>query len=87
MEKNSNLKKLKDIRIKSKTLIYMLKYTACLVFFFKRYHSNSWLVRIASNGRYLLAPTALGQIFAFNMLTGEVTAIIKEHEGNIYIYK
>ncbi|KAJ2960794.1 hypothetical protein NQZ79_g3839 [Umbelopsis isabellina] len=44
------------------------------------YHSNSWLVKIASNGRYLLAPTIYGQIFAFNMLSGQVTGILKDHE-------
>lgn len=47
------------------------------------YHSNSWLVKIASNGRYLLAPTIYGQIFAFNMLTGQVTGILKDHEGKV----
>ncbi|KAG1053228.1 hypothetical protein G6F43_004683 [Rhizopus delemar] len=44
------------------------------------YHSNSWLVKITSNGRYLLAPTIYGQIFVFNMLTEQVTAILKEHQ-------
>ncbi|ORE10696.1 WD40 repeat-like protein [Rhizopus microsporus var. microsporus] len=44
------------------------------------YHSNSWLVKIASNGRYLLAPTIYGQIFVFNMLSGQVTAILKDHQ-------
>ncbi|KAI9470667.1 MAG: WD40-repeat-containing domain protein [Benjaminiella poitrasii] len=43
------------------------------------YHSNSWLVKITSNGRYILAPTIYGQIFVFNMLTGQVTAILKDH--------
>lgn len=46
----------------------------------EEYHANSWSVKIASNGRYLLAPTIYGQIFVFNMLTGAVTAIIKEHQ-------
>ncbi|KAI8967594.1 WD40-repeat-containing domain protein [Mycotypha africana] len=46
----------------------------------EEYHSNSWLVKITSNGRYILAPTIYGQIFVFNMATGQVTAIIKEHE-------
>ncbi|CAO3636618.1 unnamed protein product [Mucor hiemalis] len=46
----------------------------------EEYHANSWSVKIASNGRYLLAPTIYGQIFVFNMLTGDVTAIIKEHQ-------
>jgi WD40 repeat protein len=45
------------------------------------YHANSWLVKITSNGRYLLAPTIDGQIFVFNMRTGKASAIIKEHEG------
>ncbi|KAI8885383.1 WD40 repeat-like protein [Backusella circina FSU 941] len=44
------------------------------------YHANSWLVKITSNGRYILAPTIYGQIFVFNMLTGQVTAIMKEHQ-------
>ncbi|CAO3692756.1 unnamed protein product [Rhizopus stolonifer] len=44
------------------------------------YHSNSWLVKITSNGRYLLAPTIYGQIFVFNMLTEQVTAILKDHQ-------
>jgi len=45
-----------------------------------RYHANSWLVKITSNGRYLLAPTIYGQIFVFNIKSGQVTAIIKEHQ-------
>ncbi|KAI9252833.1 WD40-repeat-containing domain protein [Phascolomyces articulosus] len=44
------------------------------------YHANSWLVKITSNGRYLLAPTIYGQIFVFNMSTSQLTAILKEHE-------
>ncbi|KAI9476240.1 MAG: WD40-repeat-containing domain protein [Benjaminiella poitrasii] len=44
------------------------------------YHSNSWLVKITSNGRYILAPTIYGQIFVFNIASGKVTAVIKEHE-------
>ncbi|CAO3679170.1 unnamed protein product [Umbelopsis vinacea] len=44
------------------------------------YHSNSWLVKVASNGRYLLAPTIYGQIFVFNLLSGQVSAILKDHE-------
>ncbi|KAI7896073.1 WD40-repeat-containing domain protein [Mucor mucedo] len=49
------------------------------------YHANSWLVKITSNGRYVLAPTIYGQIFVFNMKTGKVSAIIKEHEGNAIV--
>ncbi|KAI9489101.1 WD40-repeat-containing domain protein, partial [Zychaea mexicana] len=51
------------------------------------YHANSWLVKITSNGRYLLAPTIYGQIFVFNMSSGQLTAILKEHEdGSVKIY-
>ena len=38
-------------------------------------------MKITSNGRYILAPTIYGQIFVFNILTGQLTAILKEHEG------
>ncbi|KAI8140478.1 WD40-repeat-containing domain protein [Fennellomyces sp. T-0311] len=54
------------------------------------YHANSWLVKITSNGRYILAPTIYGQIFVFNILTGQLTAILKEHEDGfvkVYTYK
>ncbi|RUS12947.1 WD40-repeat-containing domain protein, partial [Endogone sp. FLAS-F59071] len=44
------------------------------------YFANSWLVKIASNGRYILAPTPYGQVFAYNMSTGEVAAILKDHQ-------
>ncbi|KAI8379820.1 WD40-repeat-containing domain protein [Choanephora cucurbitarum] len=51
------------------------------------YHSNSWLVKITSNGRYILAPTIYGQIFVFNMLTGNVSAILKDHQdGCVKVY-
>ncbi|KAJ1916620.1 hypothetical protein H4219_003684 [Mycoemilia scoparia] len=51
----------------------------------KRFHhedylSNSWLIRITSNGRYLLAPTLNGQVFVYHMGTGQVTAILRDHE-------
>ncbi|KAI7906648.1 WD40-repeat-containing domain protein [Cokeromyces recurvatus] len=49
-------------------------------FMHEDYHANSWLVKITSNGRYILAPTIYGQIFVFNIATGKVAAIIKEHE-------
>lgn len=45
------------------------------------YHANSWLVKIASNGRYIVAPTIYGQLFVFNMLTEQLTGIVKEHQG------
>ncbi|CAO3599999.1 unnamed protein product [Absidia cylindrospora] len=44
------------------------------------YCSNSWLVKVATNGRYLLAPTIYGQVFVFNLLSGQLTAILKNHE-------
>ncbi|ORX74831.1 WD40 repeat-like protein [Linderina pennispora] len=44
------------------------------------YLSNSWLIRIASNGRYLLAPTLNGQVFAFHIATGKVTGILRDHD-------
>ncbi|CAO3590055.1 unnamed protein product [Absidia cylindrospora] len=45
------------------------------------YRANSWMVKISSNGRYIFAPTMEGQVFVFNLLTGQVTGIVKGHEG------
>ncbi|KAL1915225.1 uncharacterized protein VTP21DRAFT_7501 [Calcarisporiella thermophila] len=44
------------------------------------YYANSWLMKIASNGRYLAAPTIQGQVFIYNLKSGDVTAILKDHE-------
>jgi WD40 repeat protein len=44
------------------------------------YSSNSWLIKITSNGRYILAPTFHGQVFVFNIASGEVTAVFKDHQ-------
>ncbi|CAG8640317.1 23367_t:CDS:10, partial [Cetraspora pellucida] len=46
----------------------------------KDYHSNSWLIKISSNGRYITAPTMTGHVFIFNLRTGNVTAILRDHE-------
>lgn len=44
------------------------------------YNSNSWLIKTTSNGRYILAPTFNGQVFVFNIATGEVTGVFRDHE-------
>ncbi|KAF9439182.1 hypothetical protein BGZ76_009354 [Entomortierella beljakovae] len=46
----------------------------------EEYFSNAWLIKIASNGRYLLAPTCTGEVFIYNMKTGQVTGILKDHD-------
>ncbi|CAG8505132.1 7110_t:CDS:10 [Scutellospora calospora] len=46
----------------------------------KDYHSNSWLIKISSNGRYIAAPTMTGHVFIFSLRTGDVTAILRDHE-------
>ncbi|CAG8641079.1 11376_t:CDS:10, partial [Acaulospora morrowiae] len=46
----------------------------------KDYHSNSWLIKISSNGRYLAAPTMTGQVFIFRLKTGDLTAVLRDHE-------
>ncbi|KAJ2330958.1 hypothetical protein GGI00_003474, partial [Coemansia sp. RSA 2681] len=51
----------------------------------RRYHhdeylSNSWLIRLASNGRYILAPTLNGQVFVFSIATGQVTSVLRDHD-------
>ncbi|KAI8325369.1 WD40 repeat-like protein, partial [Martensiomyces pterosporus] len=49
-------------------------------YYHDEYLSNSWLIRIAANGRYLLAPTLNGQVFVFNIATGQVTGILRDHD-------
>ncbi|RKP39842.1 WD40-repeat-containing domain protein, partial [Dimargaris cristalligena] len=44
------------------------------------YMSNSWLMKVAANGRYLCAPTLNGQIFVFHLASGKLTAILRGHE-------
>jgi len=38
------------------------------------------MVKITSNGRYLAAPTVNGQVFFFNLMTGQVCCILREHD-------
>ncbi|CAG8672671.1 8922_t:CDS:2, partial [Ambispora leptoticha] len=49
------------------------------------YHANSWLMKISSNGRYLMAPTMTGQVMAFNLRTGKVSAILRDHEEDLEV--
>jgi WD40 repeat protein len=44
------------------------------------YHSNSWLIKITSNGRYIAAPTYDGKVFLFNLKTGKVSGMLHYHE-------
>ncbi|KAG0210288.1 hypothetical protein BGX28_009444 [Mortierella sp. GBA30] len=46
----------------------------------EEYFSNAWLIKISSNGRYMMAPTCTGEVFVYNLKTGQVTGIIKDHE-------
>ncbi|KAI8348687.1 WD40-repeat-containing domain protein [Mortierella sp. GBAus27b] len=46
----------------------------------EEYFSNAWLIKIASNGRYIMAPTCTGEVFIFNLKTGQVTGVLKDHD-------
>ncbi|KAG0301980.1 hypothetical protein BGZ99_003248, partial [Dissophora globulifera] len=46
----------------------------------EEYFSNAWLIKIASNGRYMMAPTCTGEVFIYNLKTGQVTGILKDHD-------
>ncbi|KAI9094710.1 WD40-repeat-containing domain protein [Phlyctochytrium arcticum] len=45
------------------------------------YRSNSWLTKISSNGRYVLAPTYDGAVVIFEMASGGVVGVLRDHEG------
>ncbi|KAJ3039586.1 hypothetical protein HDV00_012043 [Rhizophlyctis rosea] len=49
-------------------------------FFHEEYRSNSWLIKITSNGRYIAAPTYDGAVCMFNMKSGRVSAILRDHQ-------
>ncbi|CAG8475573.1 5607_t:CDS:10 [Funneliformis mosseae] len=49
-------------------------------YYHKDYHSNSWLIKISSNGRYIAAPTMDGGVFIFNLRTGQVTSILRDYD-------
>ncbi|KAG0346494.1 hypothetical protein BG004_001618 [Podila humilis] len=46
----------------------------------EEYFSNAWLIKIASNGRYMMAPTCTGEVFIYNLKTGQVTGVLKDHD-------
>eukprot|EP01135_Chromosphaera_perkinsii_P000468 Nk52_evm22s96 gene=Nk52_evmTU22s96 len=46
----------------------------------EEYHANSWLQKISTNGRYLAAPTVQGEVFVWNIESGEKVAVLKYHE-------
>lgn len=45
------------------------------------YRANSWLMKVSSNGRYITAGTYEGQVFCFNLRTGGVSAVLRDHEA------
>lgn len=45
------------------------------------YHANIWLLRLATNGRYILAPTTEGKVFVWNVRSRELVAILRDHEN------
>ncbi|KAJ1845957.1 hypothetical protein LPJ57_009127, partial [Coemansia sp. RSA 486] len=49
-------------------------------YYHDEYLSNSWLIRITSNGRYILAPTLNGQVFVFDIATGQATGVLRDHD-------
>ncbi|KAI8588512.1 WD40-repeat-containing domain protein [Geranomyces variabilis] len=46
-----------------------------------QYRSNSWLIKVASNGRHVLAPTYDGGVVVFNAKTGQATGVLRDHDS------
>ncbi len=46
------------------------------------YSANSWLLRpgLTPNGVYLAAPSITGAVVVFNLDSGKVTAVLRDHE-------
>lgn len=47
----------------------------------EEYRSNSWLSKVTSNGKYVLAGTFDGQVFIFDLASGDTTGILRDHES------
>jgi len=45
----------------------------------QNYKANVWMLKINSNGRYILAPTTNGQVFVWNLRSAELVAILNDH--------
>ncbi|KAI8846869.1 hypothetical protein BC829DRAFT_255474 [Chytridium lagenaria] len=46
----------------------------------EEYYSNSWMTKLATNGRYIAAPTCNGLVFLFDIFSGQVAAILSGHK-------
>ena len=44
------------------------------------FQNVTWLLRMKSNGYYVLVPTSNGKIFVFNVLTGFLTCVLADHD-------
>ena len=43
------------------------------------YRSNIWMLKLATNGRYVLSPTTEGKVFVWNLRSAELVAILNDH--------
>lgn len=43
------------------------------------YVANSWMLRLASNHHYVLAPTSEGKVFIWTIATEQLVGILAEH--------
>jgi WD40 repeat protein len=46
------------------------------------YLSNSYLVKIISNGKYLFSPDNNGKVFIWNLKSGNLVSILNDHLNN-----
>jgi WD40 repeat protein len=42
-------------------------------------------MKVRSNGQYVAAPTFDGNVFIFHMKTGEVSGILRDHQGEHFV--
>jgi len=47
------------------------------------YHSNIWLLKLTSNGRYVAAPTTVGKVFIWNLKSLQLVSVIKKHSQEV----
>lgn len=43
------------------------------------YHSNMWMTKFGTNGRYIASPTTDGKIFIWNVRSKELVSVLHDH--------
>lgn len=49
-----------------------------------RFHANSYLCRLGTNGRYVAAPTVTGHVYIWNVAAGQKVAVLRDAGAGVW---